>query len=149
MPRRVTPLPLRITLVLCLVLMSTVWNVFRVWGGVEFQAGIAKYAPWPGPGYVIVTGAVWAALGSVILFAFLQRRWWADKALASGALAYVAWLWIDRLAIQPRLQASWPFSVVTNTLLLLITTAVALDPRNRNYLGREAHERKEQNRETA
>jgi hypothetical protein len=136
-------------LVLYLVLIITIWNVFRVWGGVQFQTGIAKYAPWPGPVYVIVTGVIWVVWGLVILAAFLRREHWADKALVSGALAYVAWLWLDRLVVQPRLPANWPFSVVTNSVLLVITTAVALDPRNRDYLGREAHEREEQDRKTA
>jgi hypothetical protein len=149
MHRRLSPLPVRITLVLWLVLISTAWNAFRVWGGLEFRGGIEKYASWPGPTYVILTGGLWVACGLAILAAFLRRERWAGKALLVGAMVYVAWLWVDRLAIQPKLPANWPFSLVTNSVLLVITAAVALDPRNRYYLGREAHEREEQDRKTA
>lgn len=146
MPPSRSPLPLRITLVLWLVLIISIWNLFRIWGGLEFQEGIQKYAAWPGPTYVIATGALWVVCGAAILAAFWRREQWADKALALGALAYVAWLWLDRLAVQPRLPSNWAFSLLANSLLLVITTAVALDRRNRHYLGREAHEREEQDR---
>jgi hypothetical protein len=131
-------------LVLWLVLITTVWNLIRVWGGIEYRAGIQEYAAWPGPAYVVLTGASWAVCGLVTLASFWRRARWADKALLGAALAYVAWLWVDRLAIQPRLPTNWPFSLLANAVCLAVTSAVALDPRNRYHLGREAHEREEQ-----
>lgn len=142
------PLPLRITLVLWLVLTSAVWNLMRVWGGLALRAGIQEYAAWPGPAYVIITGGLWALCGLVIVASFWRRAAWADKALLFGALAYTAWLWLDRLVVQPRLPGNWPFSLLTNAVLLAFTAVVALDPRNRYHLGKEAHERKEQDRTT-
>jgi hypothetical protein len=131
------------------VLFTTAWNLMRVWGGIAFWGGIQEYAAWPGPAYVIVTGAAWAVLGLVIVVAFWRRAPWADRALIYGALAYVAWLWLDRLVIQPNLPVNWPFSLLVNAALLGFTAAVALDPRNRYYLRREAHEREEQERKAA
>jgi len=121
----------------------------RVWGGLAFRGGIQQYAAWPGPAYVILTGIVWALGGLVVLAAFWRRVRWADGALLGVAAAYVAWLWVDRLVIQPRLPVYWPFSLVVNASLLIVTAAVALDPRNHHYLGKEAHEREEQDREIA
>ncbi len=120
----------------------------RVWGALALWGGIQEYAPWPGPAYVIVTGGLWALCGVLTLLAFWRRANWADKLLLVGAVTYVVWLWLDRMAIQPSLTTNWPFSLVTNSVLLLCTAVVALDPRNRRYLGKEAHERQEQNRNT-
>jgi hypothetical protein len=131
-----------------LVLITSVWNLMRVWGGLEFWGAIQEYAAWPGPVYVIVTGGLWAVCGLVILASFWRRAAWADKALLITALAYAAWLWLDRLLVQPRLPGNWRFLVLANAAALLFTVLVALDPRNRYYLGREAHERKEQIRTT-
>jgi hypothetical protein len=131
------------------VLITSAWNLIRVWGGLSFREGIQAYAAWPGPTYVIATGAFWALCGLVTLIAFWRRTPWADRALLGASVAYVAWLWVDRLAIQPRVPVNWPFSLVTNVVLLAVISAVALDARNRYYLGREAHEREEQVRKTA
>ena len=144
-----TALPPRITLALLLVLITVVWNFVRIWGALVFWEGFQKYAAWPGAIYVIVTGGLWALCGLVTVASFWRRKPWADKALLFSAVAYVAWLWVDRVAVQPRPPTNWPFSLVINTVLLVVTAAVALDPRNRNYLGREAHEREEQDRKTA
>jgi hypothetical protein len=108
--------------------------MIRVWGGIEFREGIQAYAAWPGPEYVIATGAFWALCGSVTLIAFWRRAHWADKALLGAALAYVAWLWFDRLVMQPALPTNWPFALVTNAVMTAFTVAVAVDPRNRYYL---------------
>ncbi len=141
-------LPLRITLVLWVVLIITAWNLVRAWGGLVLWGGIREYAPWPGPVYVIVTGGLWALFGLLTLLAFWRRASWADKLLLGCAVTYVAWLWLDRLEMQPSLSISWPFSLVTNLVLLLYAAVVALDPRNRRYLGKEAHGRQEQDRKT-
>ncbi|HEY5984672.1 MAG TPA: hypothetical protein VIU38_14495 [Anaerolineales bacterium] len=134
---------------LVLVLITTAWNVQRVCSSIAYRAELVKYAPVPGPIYIGVSGAAAAILGGVIMWAAWTRRSSAPKLLLAGALGYTAWVWLDRLAFQQPLSSSWPFSLSVTALLLAYVTALALDPRNRYYFGKEAHEREEQDRPTA
>jgi peptidoglycan/LPS O-acetylase OafA/YrhL len=143
------PLPARITLALVLVLITIAWGLLRLWSGVSFGPVLQKYSPQPGPVYIAFTGAVWAVLGLVLLWGFWRRRAWAPGTLLGAALGYVAWTWFDRLLIQPQPGSNWPFSLLVSAAALAFIAAAALDPRNRSYFGREAHEREEQDRPTA
>jgi hypothetical protein len=143
------PLPARITLALVLVLITAAWNVVRVWAGLSLAPALQKYAPYPGPAYVALSGAVSAGLGLAVTWAVLQRHRWAPRALLGVAVAYAAWRWADRIFLQPTGGVGWPFALVITVLLLSFIAAVTLDRRNRWYFGREAHEREEQDRPTA
>jgi hypothetical protein len=149
MQSRQYPLPTRITLAVVLVLITTAWNVVRVWGGLSLAPALQKYAPFPGPAYIALTGAFSAGLGLVVTWAVLRRLRWAPRALLVAAVAYAAWRWVDRMFLQPTAGTGWPFALVITVLLLAFIAAVTLDPRNRWYFGREAHEREEQNRPLA
>jgi uncharacterized membrane protein YcjF (UPF0283 family) len=107
---------------------------------------LGNYAPWPGPAYIGVTGVIFSGLGLVLVWAVWQRAAWAPAALLSTAVAYAAWDWIDQLFVRPQLDAGWKFSALVTVGLLAFVSAVALDSRNRRYFGKEAHERKEQDR---
>jgi len=142
-------LPLRITLVLWLVLITSAWNVIRVWGGLSLHGVLDKYVGWSEEAYICLTGAFWAATGLLILGAFWRRAWWADRLLLAAALGYSGWLWFDRLLVAASVPANWPFALAINGTLLAVTAVVSVDRRNRYYLRREAHEREEQDRQTA
>ena len=135
------PRPLRITLALWLVLTITAWNAARVWSSLTLRDVLERYAPWPGPLYVGLTGAIWAAGGLLILGGLWRRASWSPAGLGLAAFVYAAWAWLDRLLVRPRIGSDWPFSLVTTALLLAFTAAVALHPGNRKYFGKEAHER--------
>jgi len=135
-------LPLRITLVLWVVLLTTVWNVVRAVTSIAWTGLLAKFAGEPGPVYIGLTGALFAIGGAVILWAFWHRSAWAPAALIGGSWIYVAWGWADRLAFQDQSRASWPFAAVAAAGALLWITAVALDRRNGAYFGKEANGRK-------
>ena len=143
------PLPLRITLMLCLVLTSTVWNVVRLWTGISWSVPLRTYAPEPGPVYVAVSGGAFALVGSGILWGFWRRASWAPRALLLGAWLYVLWIWADRLVFQTQARSNWPFAAVLTAALLAWTTVVALDKRNQAYLGKEANERRLQHHPSA
>jgi hypothetical protein len=143
------PLPARITLALVLVLITAAWNLVRVWAGLSLAPSLQKYAPFPGPGYVALTGALSAGLGLAVSWAVLRRLRWAPGALLGVAIAYAAWRWVDRIFLQPTAGTSWPFALLITVLALAFVGAVTLDPRNRWYFGKEAHEREEQDRPTA
>jgi hypothetical protein len=135
-------LPLRITLVLGVVLITTVWNVARAATSIAWSGLLAKYAGSPGPVYIGLTGALFAILGGTILSAFWHRSRWAPAALIAGGWIYVAWGWVDRLIFQGQSRANWPFTAVATAAALVWITAVALDRRNRAYFGKETNGRK-------
>lgn len=137
------PLPARITLALALVLITAAWNVVRVWAGLTLAPALQKYAPFPGPVYIALTGALSVGLGLAVAWAVLRRFGWAPRALLGVAIAYTAWRWVDRIFLQPTAGTDWPFALLMTVLLLSFIAVVTLDPRNRWYFGREAHEREE------
>jgi hypothetical protein len=143
------PLPARITLALALVLITAAWNVVRLWAGLSLSPALQNYAPFPGPAYIALTGALSAGLGLAVTWAVLLRHRWAPRALLGVAIAYATWRWVDRIFLQPTAGPGWPFALLITVLLLSFIAAVTLDRRNRWYFGREAHEREEQDRPTA
>jgi hypothetical protein len=142
-------LPLRITLVLGMVLITTAWNIVRAVTSVAWGALLAKYAGEPGPLYIGLTGTLFAGAGAAILWAFWHRSKWAPTALIAGSWVYVAWGWADRLIFQGESRASWPIAALATAGILLWITAVALDRRNRAYFGREANGRQLEDDTTA
>jgi hypothetical protein len=129
-----------------LVLITAGWNLVRLWSSLVLGGMLQEYAPNPGPVYTSITGAAFAGLAFVVLYGFWRRAEWAPAALLSGTLAYAAWSWMDRLVFQASPFSGWQFSLVVTAVLLVFVTAVALDPRNQHYFGREAHEREDEER---
>ena len=140
------PLPVRITLVLILVLITAVWNLIRLWASVILAGVLEKYSPWPGPAYIGITGAVFGGLGLALCWGIWRRARWAPLATLGGAAGYAAWSWLDQLFIQPQLSSGWLFWLGVTAIAVGFVAVVALDPRNRLYFGKEAHEREEQDR---
>ena len=139
-------LPLRITLALLLVLLTAAWNLIRLWSSFALAAALQKYAPRPGPIYIGITGAAAAALSLFIFWSLLNRAVWAPRGLLGGAVIYAVWIWTDRLIFGQQPTSGWPFSLLITGVLLAFIAVVSLDPRNRFYFGKEAHEQQEQDR---
>ena len=126
-------LPTRITLLACLVLITTVLNVVRLITVFDWRATLETYAPRPGALYIGATGCIWAMAGTIVLWGIWGRASWAMKAALINAFVYAAWVWTDRLAIQSQPRPNWAFSVLATVLLLGGVAAVTLDPRNEAY----------------
>jgi peptidoglycan/LPS O-acetylase OafA/YrhL len=142
-------LPAGITIALWLVLITTAWSLIRLWTSMVWWGVLTHYAPQPGPLYVGASGAAWAVAGLALTWGFWRRRGWTPAALLASALGFAAWLWADRLLVQYRVGANWPFSLVVTLVVLGFITVVVLDPRNRLYFGKEADERESQARPTS
>jgi hypothetical protein len=138
-------LPFRITLALCLVLIMTAWNLARLWTSIAWRSTLEIYASSPGPLYIGLTGALWGAVGALLAWATWSRQRWALQALLGASAAYAAWAWADRLMVQAQIGANWPFAILMTVVVLGYVIAVAIDPRNRAYFGKEAHERQNKN----
>jgi hypothetical protein len=140
---------MRITLALAVVLITTGWNVTRAITALAWSRLLAKYTGSPGPLYIGLTGAIFGILGGAVLWAFWRRMEWAPGALVGSTWIYVAWSWLDRLLLQTRFRANWPFAAVVTAMVLVWITSVALDRRNRAYFGKEANGRKFKNLQTS
>jgi len=68
------------------------------------------------------------------------KRWTRMTFLLASSL-YAAWVWADRLFVQNRMRANWPFDLVLTIVWLVFTIMVVLDPRNKIYFERETYER--------
>src|ERR1700690_1126640 len=121
-------LPLRITLLLWLVLIITSWNMVRLATSIGWHVTLETYAPWPGPFYIGLTGAIWSLIGMVLFWGFLISASWTRLALLIGGYLYSIWFWVDRLFVQSQVRANWLFDLLATIILLGFATAVVLDP---------------------
>ena len=142
--RRPSSLPFRITLCALLVLITTMLNLVRLGTSVSWAGVLQSYAPRPGAIYIGLSGAIWALAGGAILWGLWRRKPWALSALLAGSWLYAAWVWIDRVLLQGGGSSNWRFTLIWTSLLLGLMTAVALDPHNQRFFGKEAHERESQ-----
>ena len=140
--RRRIGLPLRITLLLILVLITTVWSAVRLLTAIAWSGTLQTYESGPLVLYAAATGAFWTLAGGFILWSFWRGKRYTRLALLAAAGGYALWAWIDRLVIQPGAHANWRFALLTTAVLLIYTAAVALDPHNRIFFDRESYDRK-------
>ena len=134
-------LPLRITLLLVLVLITTVLSAVRLITALEWNRTLDSYMPGPLVAYVAITGAIWTSVGCFVLWSFFRRARWAGLLILAAAGTYALWTWVDRLLIQSGSHANWRFELIVMIVLLVYVGAVVLDPRNRAYFRRESHDR--------
>lgn len=132
-----------------LVLTTAAWNLVRLITSVLWVGVLEYYAPRPGDLYVGATGAAWAAVGSLILWALGRRKTWAPRALLFGAWLYAAWMWLDRILLQAGGSPNWRFAMIGTAVVLGFISAVALDRRTIQYFGNEAHGREHQDQSPA
>lgn len=137
--------PLNVTLFIGLVLSLTVWQIARIAASILWRDTLEKYASYPGPLYIGISGAVWALTGIFLLWSILRGERWTRPALLIASGLYAAWVWADRLFVQAQMRANWPFALMVTIFLLVYAAAVVLHPRNQIYFEREAYERESQN----
>jgi hypothetical protein len=136
---------LSVTLLIWLVLSFTGWNAVRFATSLAWNDTLDTYAPRPGAFYIGGTGAVWTLAGIFLLWSIWRGAGWTRKALLTASGLYAAWVWMDRLFVQARTQANWPFALLSTILLLAYMVAVVLNPHNQVYFERETYERKSKN----
>ncbi len=134
-------LPFQLTLLLLLILLGTAWQAVRFVTSIAWYDTLELYAPNPGPIYIGATGVVWMLAGLFLLWSFWIGARWNRAAILIASGLYAAWAWADRLFVQTRMRANWPFDLAATIILLAYTAAVVLHPHNRIYFEREAYER--------
>lgn len=128
------------------VLLLTVWSLFRIWGAFAWRDTLTEFVAKPGPLYIGLTGALWAALGVTVLWGLEFRENWTPRLLTGSAIAFSLWYWTDRLFLQAD-RANAPFTLAVN---LLVFIPIILTTRT-NYFTkeRETDERESEDRGTA
>ncbi len=136
-----TRLPFRITLLIILVLITTVWSAVRLFTAIAWSSTLQVYEPTLRVAYVGTSGAFWTMAGAFVLWSFWRGKRFSRLTLLVAAGGYAIWAWIDRLLIQPGAHPNWRFDLVVTAVLLIYTGAVVLDRHNRIYFDRESHDR--------
>ena len=126
-------LPFRATLLLWLVLITTAWNLIRVWTAVAWWNVLIEFSTHPAPWVIAMSGMIEALLGIILIYGVWQGRVWAGKFLIGVTAGYSLWYWIERLFWQsPR--PNWVFAVILNLILIGFVYY------SHKSLAREAHE---------
>jgi hypothetical protein len=105
----------------------------RLVTSMAWQNTLETFAPYPGPLYIGISGAIWTLSGLFLLWGFIRGARWNRVGFLIGGLVYSAWVWADRLFVQTQLRANWPFDLLVTILLLAYTGVIVLDPHNQIY----------------
>ena len=130
--------PFRVTLLLCLVLFLTTWNVLRLWTALAWRNTLNEFSARPTSTMIAISGAFWIIIGMILIWSIWQKKAWAAKLLLGTAAGYSVWYWSERLIWQNP-HPNWPFAVIVNLALLVYILFAT------KSLTREAHERKFEN----
>ncbi|MCK4741317.1 MAG: hypothetical protein KAS80_03445 [Anaerolineales bacterium] len=86
-------------------------------------------------GYLFMKNGFWGSVGLIAAMALFFGRNWAPKLTYIGAIAYAAWLWIDRLLLQRSdyASSSFPFTFGAMTLCFLIVIWILSRPSVHQY----------------
>lgn len=126
--------PFRVTLLLCLVLLFTVWNVLQAWTAFAWHDILSEFSAQPAAWILAVSGMVWALTGLFLIWSTWQGKAWAKILLFGTTAGYTAWYWGKQLIWQiPR--PNWLFAVILNLLLVIFIIYTTKLPM------REAYER--------
>ena len=135
-------LPLRITLLLCLVLIITALNSLRLVTALVWRPALEVYLPPAAIPYIALSGAVWMLVGLYVLGSFWRRARHSRTVFLCAAGGYWAWTWVDRIFVRTQLPSNWPFSLILTLALLAFTITVVLDPHHQVYFRKETYEPK-------
>jgi hypothetical protein len=125
--------PFRVTILLSLVLLLTIWNALRAWTAFSWRNVLTEFSG--APLYIGISGLIWLGIGIWLLLSLWRQEAYARILLRASAASYTVWVWIERLLLQvPR--ENRPFALVVNIVLLSFVLFAS------NYWKREAHERK-------
>ncbi len=133
--------PLRITLLLVLVLITTVLNAVRLYTAVSWSGALRTYLPGLLVAYVAASGAIWMLMGCFVLWSFWRRIRYSRSIILAAAVVYALWAWADRLLVQPGAHANWQFALIGTLVLLAYVAVVVLNPHLRVYFRKENHDR--------
>lgn len=128
----------RATLLQMLVLILTAFNLLRAWTALAWRDTLNEFSVQPSSTILLVSGAVWALCGIVLLWGIWQRKAWAEKLLLGASAGYSLWYWTERLVWQNP-HPNWLFAVIVNLAIIVFILF------SKKSLTREAYERNFEN----
>ena len=128
----------RATLLQMLVLILTAFNLLRAWTALTWRDTLNEFSVQPSSTILMVSGAVWALCGIVLLWGIWQRKAWAEKLLLGASAGYSLWYWTERLVWQNP-HPNWLFAVIVNLAIIVFILF------SKKSLTREAYERNFEN----
>jgi len=138
--------PLSVTILALGVLIITVINLTRFilsvrdWSFLASQPGVS-------PLYLALSGFVWAAVGTLLVWGLWSARPWAPRLMQAGALTYALYYWLDLLFLQDHpvsgvggvlkvvLPTSWQFSTLVTVICLAYMAWTLGRPKVKAYFG--------------
>jgi len=130
--------PFPVTLTLWVVLISTIWNILRVWTSIAWNSVLIEFSASITPAASIFIGGVWVVIGCFLYWGIWQGKAWAGKMLPGAGAGYTVWYWSERFFFQnPRPNLIFAVIVNLGFLILIFFTTTSLS--------REAYERKIEN----
>lgn len=123
------------TILLCLVVLFTAWNILRVWTVFAWWSTMHEFSIHPPAWILIISGILWALAGFLLMWGIWQGKTWMKHLLFGVTTGATIWYWSERLLWQmPR--PNWPFAVILNLILIVFVLFTTKSPT------REAYERK-------
>lgn len=127
--------PFRVTLLLCLVLIFTAWNILRISTALSWQATLNEFNIQPTVWVIVVSGIFWALTGLILIWSIWQEKAWAKKMLLGAVAGYTIWYWSERFFLWQMPRPNVLFAVILNLVFVLIILFTI------KSLTREAYER--------
>ncbi|MCJ7700236.1 MAG: hypothetical protein MUO62_01525 [Anaerolineales bacterium] len=128
--------PFAVTILIVVVLIFTSLNILRMITAIRTWDTLAASPVRVPVIYLVITGAVWGAVGFPLVLGLYTRREWSLY-LARGAIGlYVGYYWFDRLFIADRsaIASRWQFILGFTIILGLFLFWVLAHPKTRAYL---------------
>jgi uncharacterized membrane protein len=117
-----------------IALIFTTLNLVRIIGALEAWRTIKLFAPNPGPGYLVATGAFWFIGGCIILIGLIKKQYWAPITTANAVGLYFLYFWIDRLYIQLPATRSNDLFMIGLSLTLFFSMLFAVSKAKQNFI---------------
>lgn len=134
--------PLRVTLLLCMVLLFTAWNILRAWTALAWQSTLREFSAHPSAWVIAISGIVCAFVGILLVWSTWQEKAWAKNLLFGVTAGYTIWYWSERLVWQmPR--PNWPFAVILNLVLIVFIIFTTKSPTREAYERESEHQQVE------
>lgn len=107
--------PFRVTILLSLVLLFTIWNALRAWTAFAWRNVLTEFSG--APLYIGISGLIWLGIGTWLWLSLWRQKAYARNLLLASAASYTVWVWSERLFF-PAPRENWPFALVINLILL-------------------------------
>ncbi len=136
-------------MLLWMVLLLSAWGAVRFATALRWQTVLREFDSSLSVWYLLVSGAGWGAVGSVLLVGILRRKRWAAGGALVVILLWFAAYWSERLFFETA-RANLPFALTSSVLAAALAWILTTLPSTKSYFTQsEAHEQPVETSDTA